>query len=452
MPFGARKKDGRRSKQTKRTGVRSRAEAAAETASSDDEYIAAYRAFFTSLLPEARLALQRRIVERVEMCGNSGLVDNEDDYVRLINQGLMPYTDPVTLNDGIVPSDTIELHGQCISRRGVITYLETQAEQAGHVPRLFDGMPLTRADMLTLNLDANDYRFFNSRRAPTRAREPVAYQPPAHDINMNNNDEVQNLHGDDAEMAYHRMRTALNTERAAEEVEKVDEEIENLIDPDVTLQEMITILRSTVALQMSLDDEYVVNLLPELNLHGVPNMEEFADPWDDFEEFISLNLNVGQQQAVLEMVTSYYLQENHLLTSERHARMMAKLRYLLFDYSIIMIAGDDEEFTVKYEYYPFEICQTIQYALNWDDVGVLRLLVQWVDEVHPEFNTQHGHRIPCALAAVSRAYEEYRERYTERKRGQPLYVNADAQPILVNSLIQRIIAYEATRPPRAPEE
>jgi len=446
--------DGKSDEHTKRTGARKRAEAAAEFAMPVDEYRNAYREFFTSLMPEARLALQRQIIARIEACGNAGLIDDPAEYERLITEGLLPYTEPQELDDGIVPADVVKIHDRCVSRRALIAYLEGRAEVAGHLPPLFDGRPVTRDDMALLDLDANDYRFFNAYRPRTRRQDAVAYEPPAQDIDDDaddddDDDRVDVLYGEDAGVAYNRIRTELIELRYDIQVDDVDEHIEIIIDPETTLREMITILTNTVSLLAELDYEDVERLLPEFRLRGVPRLDGFPNPWDDFEEYVPLNLNVGQRQAVSEMVASYHLQDDRFTTPRAHALLMEKLRYLLFDYTIGMTAGD-EEVLVAYQYYPFEICATIQHALQWNDMPVLYLLDEWIQVEKPELNSNPGHRIPCASVAVAHKFEEYRRRYDVLVDRHARYVDAPAtaslipiNPAVVNDVVQRIIHYES---------
>lgn len=441
------------SKHTKRTGVRKRAEAAAEFAMPTDEYRNAYREFFMSLLPAARLALQRQIVARVAVCGNAGLIDDPAEYERLISEGLLPYTEPVALDDGIVPADAVQIHGRCVSRRSLIAYLEARAEVAGHAPPLFDGTPVTRQDMALLDLDADDYRFFNANRRRTRPQDAVAYEAPAQDINEDDDndddddfdDEVVTLRDNEAEIAYDRLRSELITLRIDMEIEDVDEQIEIIIDPSTALREMITILVNTVWLPIELNDEDAERLLPEFGVHSMPLLEGFESPWEGFEEYVPLNLNVGTRQVVSEMIATYYLNDEQFVTPERHTLMLEKLRYILFTYTIGVTAGDDEVL-IAYQYYPYEICLAIQYALKWNDIAVLRLLDEWIHRETPELNSNLGHQAPCRATPVAREFEEYRQRYAEEVRSrqpQRRVGGAPVDPTEVNLIIQRIIHYES---------
>lgn len=176
-------------KKTMRSGVRTRIQAAEEFAESVDNFYASYEAAWKELSPFQREEQRRRIQELIDVCGDEGKLDDPIEYEETVAKGLLPYIDPILLENGIVPSDAVVIHGRCVSRRAMIEQLDRVSDEV-RVPNAFDGLRVTLIDMNILDLDPNDYRFFNSSLPRRRPRQEVEYIPPAQDIGDDDDDEM----------------------------------------------------------------------------------------------------------------------------------------------------------------------------------------------------------------------------------------------------------------------
>lgn len=137
-----------------------------------DEYLEAYARWRSANV--LNLADERRQIEAiVQHCGPRGLVENP---AALIARGLVPYIDPITLEEGLVPDDVIKLHGTCVSRFTAVRLALAAADETAPPRAPTDLEPLTRADMAALGLDADTFRFFRSaggESLPPPERQPL---------------------------------------------------------------------------------------------------------------------------------------------------------------------------------------------------------------------------------------------------------------------------------------
>jgi len=226
-------------KKTVQTGVRTRIQAEEEFEVSEEQFIDNYERSFAQLTLEQRNEIITRIRAQIRTCGKLGLIKNEAEKEALVTRGLMPYTDPFTLTDGIVPSDSVQIHGQCVSRRSMVQYLGKVGDETSQ-PSLFDGLSVTAEDMILLDLDANDYRFFNERAPRRRRRLAVESFRPAvvisHDDDDNDDDDE---HHSEGELLF--MTEEMEEEFREYRTEVYDELQERttvaLIDPATTLEE-----------------------------------------------------------------------------------------------------------------------------------------------------------------------------------------------------------------------
>lgn len=350
-----------------KSSARKRTEAHAEYAMDTDAYNAAYKVQWLAYTPEEREANIARIRTLMEVCGDNGLLASADEIETAIQNGLLPYQDPFTQDDGIVPNDAVFLHSRCVSRREMIRYLESAAEEVT-LPRLFDGTTVTLDDMAILDLDASDYRFFNNSRSRTRQRTEVDYIPAvggSDDEDVEDNDEsdqefIEEPMSPNREEDFRQYRIEVYDEGA-------DEVRHRLTDPTVSVDDFIALLDDEIDVPTTWKvDETSFRLY-------VPTHPE------RFPATIKFDVN-NEFRLAEQIVTEFY--SNHYTNSQRilnNREFYEKLEYLLLEWR-----NDNNEI---YYFDRDEVDSMMLIAVKRRNVTLLELLDRFVTRMPLRRNT-----------------------------------------------------------------
>lgn len=356
---------GKKKKKSVRSGVKTRIEARSLYEQDYDEYLAEYRAFIEQLVEPQRSLYLENIRARIEQCGPFGLIADETLRDELLAQGLLPYTEPNSLVDGIVPVDAVKLHDRCMSRRWVAQYAETHAEEF-QAPRLADGLVITADDLERLDLLASDYRFINPLRPRTRPMPNVPFIAP---VGLGVDDDNE----DNGIIAV--MTPAMEAEfeeLRQNQFESESEEIERyLTSPDTGIEDFAGYM-SDYQIDMPFE-------ITRINAAGVAVAYRPRNPaaYPDSVTFDVRNaiLNASENHFGLadKMVTEHYSNYERLSSVAREfymAGLLGKLEFLFLNWS--------DENGQPYYFDRSEVDEIMIKAAHYQNVELLRLLDRFV--------------------------------------------------------------------------
>lgn len=357
-----------------------------------------------------------RYLNSPEHCNRIGILETQANIDAALDMGLIPIVDVITLEEGLIPSDTIKFRGvRCISLSGLYQYLDVVGNQGAarqqFLPALPDGTKVTRDDMFQLGLDPTEYAFFNS---------DIVVPPPPGDLNLlaevPANANIHNIvhQQREVEPAFvapnlaipitsrddyatiedlaEALKTALRIYREQQLESKTRNVSQALTNTALELREFTSDIDGLLQLAEWLPDE---ELQHYFNLEDVP--EEIDDPFpeEEFPEFVDYNAN-DAPTLLLDLVIAHWNAEPSEDDEEDHDELIFKVNYLLNRWScrVTGLPGVIEH----YQYSRYEIGRVVAISILHHDAEMLGYLKDWVETREPEVQTRTrpGDAIPLS--------------------------------------------------------